>query len=178
MTRLLPTLVLLSGCPKPTPADAPGTMVTTPTASAPVVTAGRIAEGVYTDSRWPLTMRVPAGWASTIGSDGQEVRLVLSDPDADVRITVAVTPGDVPSPRQLPGCTWIFEDIARYRAVRVPEPVLVGTCTPEDPDAPRILTWVVAHDGVRWHIEGEVTPGRLRAAQADLETVLADVRFR
>ena len=171
--------LLLPGCPKaPAPSDGPGTMVEVPGVPGAAEAAGRIVDGTYTDARWPLTVAVPAGWTNTVGHDGDEARATFVDPEGDVRITVAVTPGDTLAPRTLPGCTWTFQDVARYRTVRVPEPVLVGTCTPEDPAGARILTWVVAHDGVRWHIEGEVTPGRLPAAQADLDGFVAGVRFR
>ncbi|MFN7145383.1 MAG: hypothetical protein ACK4YP_16540, partial [Myxococcota bacterium] len=69
-------------------------------------------------------------------------------------------------------------DTARYRAVRVPHAVLAATCTPDDPDQPRVLTYVIAQDGVLFHVEGRVPQGRLRAGKIDLDAVVGGVRFR
>ncbi|MDP2305978.1 MAG: hypothetical protein Q8P18_08115 [Pseudomonadota bacterium] len=176
MIRLLPVyLLLLAGCRKPFLEPQPP-LVETPTV-APVPT-GRVTADVYVDGTFPLSVPVPKGWVATPGHDGGEVRVVLQDPDGDVTVTIAGTRGDALAPRPIPGCTWTFIDAARYRAVKVRAEILAATCTPDDPDDPRVLAYVVSHEGMLWHVEGRVTPGRLRPGKADLDQVAGGVRFR
>jgi len=168
-------LLLLAGCPKLV-SEAQPPLVETP--SVTTVPTGRVTGDGYVDGTFPLTVAVPRGWVATPGTDGNDVRVVLQDPEGDVTITIAGTRGDTLTPRPLPGCTWTFVDAARYRAVKVRAEVLAATCTPEDPDAPRILAYVVGNEGMVWHVEGKVTPGRLRAGKVDLDVVAGGVRFR
>lgn len=168
-------LLLLAGCPKPV-LEAQPSLVETPTV-APVPT-GRVTSDIYVDGTFPLSVAVPRGWIATPGSDGGDVRVVLQDPEGDVTVTLAGTRGETLVPRPLPGCTWTFTDAARYRAVKVRAEVLAATCTPQDADAPRTLAYAVGHEGMVWHVEGRITPGRLRAGKADLDLVAGGVRFR
>lgn len=165
----------LAGCPKPKP-DTPD-LLREPEVAAPSP-AGRMADGVYLDGRWPLSVPVPEGWTAQVGVADDEERVSLADPEGDVRVTVAAVAGGEGSPRELPGCDWAFVDQARYRAVRVRDPVVVATCTPEDPNAPRVLAYIVAQEGVVFHVEGHVPNGRLRAGKADLDTIVGRIRFR
>ncbi len=164
----------LPGCRKPSVPPPP--LVQAP-AVAPVPT-GRLQGDTYVDGTWPLIVPVPPGWTAEIGEDGSVERVVLADPDGDVRVTIAATPGDTLAPRPLPGCAWTFQDVGRYRAVKVRDAVLAATCTPDEPDAPRIIAYVVAQEGVLFHVEGRVPQGRLRAGKADLDVVVGAMRFR
>jgi len=167
---------IAAACRKPALEPARPLVVGAPDV-APVPT-GRMVDGVYIDGTWPLVVPVPPGWLATVGADGEAERLRLTDPDGDVRVTVAASRGDTLAPRPIEGCAWTFTDVGRYRAVKVRDAVLVGTCTPEDPDAPRVLAYVIARDGVLVHVEGAIPPGRLRAGRADFDRIVGDVRFR
>lgn len=175
MRSLVLTFLLLGGCRKPFLEVQP-LLVETPTV-APVPT-GRLVGDVYVDGTFPLSVAVPRGWVATPGRDGGDVRVVLQDPDGDVTLTIARTRGDTLAPRPIAGCTWTFIDAARYRAVKVRGEVIAATCTPDDPDAARVLAYVVGQEGMLWHIEGRITPGRLRPGKADLDLVAGGVRFR
>lgn len=175
--RLALAALLLAGCPKPRTDAAPALVQDAVPAEAGLP-AGRIQDGAYVDGRWPLSVPIPSGWTAQVGAESAAERLVLADPDGDVRVTVAATAGTEARPRPLPGCAWDFVDASRYRAVRVPDAVVAATCTPEDPNAPRVLAYVVAQEGVVYHVEGRIPNGHLQAGKADLDTLVGGVRFR
>lgn len=169
------SLLLLVGCPKPTTEARPPLIETH--AVVPVPT-GRVDQAVYVDSLYALSVAVPKGWVATPGSNGGDVRVVLQDPEGDLIVTIAGTRADTLAPRPLPGCTWTFTDAARYRAVKVRTEVMAATCTPDNPEHPRILAYMVAHEGMVWHVEGKITPGRLGPAKVDLDLAAGGIRFR
>ncbi len=175
-TGLLVVALAAVGCPKPKPEPPPPLIATAPAPGS--VPTGRVTGDTYVDGTYPISVAVPRAWTATPGADGGPVRVVLTDPDGDIVVTLARTQGNTLAPRPLPGCTWTFQDAARYRALKVRGEVLAATCTPDDPDAPRILAYVVALEGSLWHIEGEVTPGRLLEGKVDLDAVAGGVRFR
>lgn len=175
--RLALAALLLAGCPKPRTEAAPA-LVRDPELAAAELPAGSIRDGVYTDRRWPLSVPILPGWTAQLGTESAVERLVLADPDGDVRVTIAATAETEARPRPLPGCAWEFVDASRYRAVRVRDPVVAATCTPEDPNAPRVLAYVVAQSGVVFHVEGRVPNGRLQAGKTDLDALVGGIRFK
>ena len=169
--------LLLVGCPKPKATEAAPDLVSPDAAGAPVAT-GRVLDGAYVDGAYPLSVAVPPGWVAVPGADASAVRVVLQDPEGDVTVSIVGVRGDVLAPRPLPGCTWTFVDTARYRAVKVRGAVLAATCTPEDAAGARVLTYVVAQEGMLWNVEGRVPQGHLRARKLDLDVIAGGVRFR
>lgn len=163
-------------CKKPVPPPEPVPSLVAPAAVAAPVPAGSVMDGVYVDREWPLSVRVPEGWDVEIGT-GDAVRATFVDPETRVRVEFSAWRGEA-GPRERKGCVWTFEDLAHYRAVRVPEPVTVATCTPDDPKRARVLGWFVGREGVAWSAEAVVPEGVLGPGKEAAERVIAGWRLR
>jgi len=144
-------------------------------ASAP---AGAVADGVWSDARYPWTIHVPSGWEVVPGVDGENPRLTLVDGRTRARLEVSVFPGGALGPRERRGCAWEFTDTAGYRALAVPGPMTVGTCTPEDARYARVLGYYLQHDGVAYDVEEVLPPGKLLDGKAAADACLGGLRLR
>ncbi len=154
----------------------------TATLTAPVekprpMPAGKVMDGLYVDANYPLAVRVPDEWVVTLGAGAAETRMTLLNPATKVEIVFYAWVGD-PTPRPHPGCAWSFTDIGHYRVVRVREAILTATCTPENPDDPRIIAYFVARDGVAYAAEEVLPPGTLTTGRDAADAILAGWRFR
>jgi len=142
---------------------------------APPALAGAIMDGRFVDALSDMSVPVPDGWRGEPGSVDDATRVVLVDPVGGVRLRVVVGEGEWPASRA--DCSWEFEDAGSYTFGALT--ARLATCTPHDPDAPRILGWRID----AWHsdspplvIEAEVPPGQLVTAEEAAAGVLAGVR--
>jgi hypothetical protein len=170
-------LVFWAGCgwarrdaPPPPPPLSP--------AAAPAVTlAGAVAEGRFQTADGAFSLAVPSGWETLIGRESEAVVLTLTSPDTGMRVRVVRIPGQDDVPRALPGCRWSFQDAGPYDELLVADTLSVGTCTPDDPQRPRVLSWRRVGDGEVWHLEAVIPPGQLYKGLVELEAVLPTARF-
>ncbi len=163
----------LAGCVHRVPAPDPELVQAE--AWSPPALAGAVVDGRFVDDRSGLSVPVPEGWRAEPGRVDDATRVVLVEPVGGVRLRVVVAGGDWPPARG--DCSWEFEDAASYTFGAVT--ARLATCTPRDPDAPRILGWRL--DGWRSAapalvVEAEVPPGQLVTAEDAAAEVLAGVR--
>lgn len=171
-------LLVLAGCPKPIPVDEAPPPLDAPEAAPAVPEAGALVEGTYTDEDLPFTLPVPEGWEARIGAREDGLRVSLSDPETGTEVEVWTFKGGGTEPRRRGECAWTFSDSGRYRAPRVAADITVATCTPDDPDRPRVLAWILVHDDITYEIDAIIPEGALGAGRAKAEGVVGSVRFR
>lgn len=169
-------LLTLLACPKPAP--DPDSALVTEAPPPPIPPAGTFTEGTFLDVDLPFTVRVPDGWLPRVGNSPDALRVSLTDSVTGVRVEVWAFHEGPLQPRPRAGCTWTFEDTARYRALKVTGDILVATCTPDDPDGPRVLGYYLAHDGVSYHLESVIPEGRLLSGKAAADRIVGTLRYR
>lgn len=147
-------------------------------AEAPRAPAGSVVDGVWNDARFPWTIHVPSGWEVVPGVEGENPRLTLVDGTTRARVEVSVFPGGALGPRERRGCAWEFTDTAGYRALAVPGPMTVGTCTPEDARYARVLGYYLQKDGVAYDVEEVLPPGKLVDGKVAADACLGGLRLR
>lgn len=175
MTRLagFAAAIGLVGCVHRVPAPDPDLVQAE--AWGPGALAGAIVGGRFVDARLGMSVPVPEGWRAEPGRVDDATRVVLVEPTGGARLRVVVDGGEWPPARA--DCSWEFEDAGSYTFGAVT--ARLATCTPHDPDAPRILGWRVD----AWRagsppllVEAEVPPGQLLTAEDAAAGVLAGVR--
>ena len=139
--------------------------------------AGRVVDGWFVDSEHGLRIQVLPGWRAEPGAwgDALRARLVHEDTGAIVELWLFEARLSAPAPRE--GCDWAFVDQGPYSTipqVRVP---VIGTCTPEAPDAPRVMAWLLPHGSVTWQLELHLPPERFSDARRAGEAVLRTTRL-
>ena len=139
--------------------------------------AGTLGQGQFVDAVYGFSLGVPQGWSATLGSRDEARRIRLHDPQTDTWVDVRVPESGVTfAPRK--GCTWTFQDRARYRLL--PGEVLLetGTCMPDDPRERRVFAYVSRlHDQlvvVEVHAPGD----QLAAAKRAGDHVVSTYRWR
>lgn len=171
-------LLTLGACRKPI---ADPDLVRDPNAPDPgavqAVAAGSVTGGVWTDARYPYTLRVLEGWELVPGTDGQNPRATVVHGETRARLEVSAIPGGALGPRPRVGCSWSFTDSAHYRALNV-NPVTVATCTPDDPRHARILGYFLVRDGVAYDLEAVLPPGGLLAGKEATDQAVSAFRLR
>lgn len=148
-----------------------------PSAAPAIVPAGAVSEGRFQTSDGAFSLGVPPGWETLIGREGEAVVFTLTSPDTGTRVRVVRVPGQDDSPRPLPGCRWTFQDAGPYDELLVADTLSVGTCTPDDPQRPRVLSWRRVGVAEVWHLEAVIPPGQLYDGLVELEAVLPTARF-
>lgn len=145
------------------------------TAAAP---SGAFANGTWADARYPWSLHVPPGWEVLPGAEGANPRLTLVHTESRARVEVSVAPDGSLGPRPRRGCTWSFEDVGGYRAMAVPGPIKVATCSPEDARDARVLGYFILDQGVAYDIEAVLPPGRLLQGKDVTDTLVGGFRLR
>lgn len=170
-------LGLVAGCGRAR-RDAPPPPPPQPPSAVPaVVHAGSVADGRFQTTDGAFSLGVPSGWSTLVGREGEAVVFTLTSPDTGLRVRVVRVPGQEDTPRVLPGCRWTFQDAGPYDELLVIDTLSVGTCTPDDPQRPRVLSWRRVGEGEVWHLEAVIPPGQLYEALVELEAVLPTARF-
>ncbi|RME23852.1 MAG: hypothetical protein D6798_12640 [Deltaproteobacteria bacterium] len=176
MNLLLALLAFVACGPRRAPAPELGAPTSTGPAPAPLM-AGFVADGVFTDSRWGLTLPIPDGWEAQPGLDQGALRVAVVDPVRGTRVELWVFRSLGTAPRPRSDCRWTFVDTGRYRAAGLPGPLTTATCTPDDPTAPRVYAWLLPaeHYGVQAELHVPVTA--LVDGRHDAEAILRGLRF-
>ncbi len=170
-------LLVLGGCPRPLPPAALVDDASDDASGAGQVPAGSVQGGIWTDERYPWTLRVPPTWTAQPGVDGGGPRLVLVHAGTGVRVEVSVVPNGAVGPRPRPGCEWTFEDHAGYRALVI-TPLVAATCTPEDARNPRVLGYFLVEGGEAYDLEAVIPPGQLLAGKDAADALWAGFRVK
>ena len=138
---------------------------------------GMVAGGLYMDGTLPFWIDVPAGWRARPGPGDGALRVALVHPATGARVTVHAWPDGPLRPRGEEGCAWTFEDRGDYAGLLVPGEVVVATCVPLDPEAPRVFAWLVERAGRAWQLDLRVPPEHLLAGLEAGEALLATARW-
>lgn len=145
------------------------------TAAAP---SGAVLNGVWQDSEFPWTLRLPPDWEVVPGSHGGNPRVTLIHRESRARIEVSAWPDGELGPRPRRGCSWSFEDVGGYRALAIAGPIKVATCSPDDARDARILGYFLLEPGTAYDIEAVLPPGRLIDGKDATDAVLGGLRFQ
>lgn len=146
--------------------------------AVPAVPSGAFSNGAWNDARYPWSLHIPPGWEVLPGTEGSNPRLTLVHTATRARVEVSVSPDATLGPRARRGCDWAFEDVGGYRALAVPGPVKVGTCTPKDARDARVLGYFLVDQGVAYDIEAVLPPGRLVEGKDVTDTMVGGFRLR
>lgn len=157
--------ILIVPPPAPKPAEAP---------HAP---SGTVAGGEYADGEYSFRLDVPEGWKVDVGTTGDAYRVGIEEPTTHARLEVRVWLDGEVGPRPRPDCDWNFEVEGHFRVVRVADPVVVATCTPKDPDDPRILGYYFERGGRVYGLEERIPAGALAPAKPTLDDAVGGLRF-
>ncbi|MBK7756891.1 MAG: hypothetical protein IPI35_10930 [Deltaproteobacteria bacterium] len=171
------TLSLVVGCAWARRDAPPPPPPVIPPAAPAVVLAGGVVDGRFLTTDGAFSLGVPSGWTTLIGREGEVVVFTLTSPNTGMRVRVARVPGQDDAPRVLPGCRWTFQDAGPYDELLVADTLRVGTCTPDDPQRPRVLSWRRVGEAEVWHLEAVIPPGQLYEGLVELEAVLPTARF-
>ncbi|MCB9779132.1 MAG: hypothetical protein H6742_11260 [Alphaproteobacteria bacterium] len=175
MTGLL--LLLALGCPAcrqgPAAPDAPELG---PGEAAPRP-AGQVVGDEYRDGRLPLRVPIPEGWTARPGLDQSTLRVQLTDAVTSTVVEIWAFPGLGGQPRPRGDCTWEFVDRAGYRTPGVVGAVTTATCTPHDPDGPRIFGWILPGDEIDYQAEIHVPVGQLLEGRRRGEGLVRGARW-
>ncbi|MSQ03646.1 MAG: hypothetical protein EXR71_17470 [Myxococcales bacterium] len=169
--------LLLGGCPRPLP---PPSLVDDRGADASVVDqvpAGSVTGAIWSDHRYPWTLRLPPTWIATPGFEAGGPRLVLTHRETGVRVEVSVVSGGAVGPRPRPGCEWTFLDQAGYRALGV-SPLVAATCTPADARNPRVLGYFLVDGDDAYDLEAVIPPGQLLVGKDAADALWAGFSLR
>lgn len=142
-----------------------------------VVRAGTVQNGEYLDADWPIRMRVPEGWTATPGARDEPLRLSLREPRTQVGLELRIYADGPVGPRSREGCAWTFETEGHFRAVRVADPVVVATCTPDEPLAPRVLGYYFKRGEAVYALESVLPVGHLIDGKSMADDAVGGVRF-
>lgn len=177
MRAALLLAVLSLGCkPKAGPPPvAEDELVATPLV---VSYAGVVVSGVFQDRDGRFSIAVPDGWSARPGRDDTALRVTLHHAQTGTRVRVWRYPGEALQPRPREGCTWAFQDTGPYRSLRVPGPVGVATCHPDQMDDARDFAWLHASEGTTWSVEVSPPSARLLAGLDAGEAVIGTARWR
>jgi hypothetical protein len=161
--------LLFFGCVHPGELVAPELTVPVP-ARAPVL-AGAVREGRFIDATWGYSVPIPSGWSVHPAEVDDSVRVVMVNPDEQVRLRVAV----ISATDAGPDCDLTFtddlgHDFGALRDVRI------STCGASGREggaaSSRILTWSAGAGTPPIRVEAEVAPGYLGVAEDAAALVL------
>lgn len=170
-------LGLGSGCKHPTKREALVEGEGSAPAGGSASPTGALRDGVWADQRYPWALHVPPGWEVLPGEEGANPRVTLVHLDTRARLEVSVVAGGELGPRERRGCAWEFTDDGGYRALAIPGPIRVGTCTPDDARHARVLGYFVRHDAAAYDLEEVLPPGRLVEGKAAADALLGGFRL-
>lgn len=177
MRRWALALVLVWGCGRARRDAPPPPPPSLPAAAPAAALAGSVVDGRFQTADGAFSLGVPPGWDALVGRAGEALVLTLTSPETGLRVRVLRIPGGDDAPRNLPGCRWTFQDAGPYDELLVADTLSVGTCTPDDPERPRVLAWRRVGDAEVWHLEALIPPGQLYESLVELEAVLPTARF-
>ncbi|MFT4979074.1 MAG: hypothetical protein ACI8S6_004984, partial [Myxococcota bacterium] len=139
--------------------------------------SGRIIDGRFVDDTFRMSIAVPSGWVVELGSAEDALRIRLIDEVTGAVIELWEFSAVLTEPVPRPGCAWAFQDRGPYRGVPTNSLIMVATCTPDDPGAPRVFAWLVGSDQVTWQVELHTPAERLSEARQAGEAILQTLRF-
>lgn len=177
MRALALGLALVAACGRARREAPPPPPPPSPITAAAVGQAGQVTDGRFETADGAFTIAVPPGWGVVVGHEGEALVLTLSSPTTGLRLRVLRVPGGDDAPRALPGCRWTFQDAGPYDELLIADSLSVGTCTPDDPQRPRVLSWRRVGAAEVWHLEALIPPGQLYEGIVELEAVLPTARF-
>jgi hypothetical protein len=173
---------LLTACPVKHGDTVELVAAAAPVERAPPPPTGSEHDGVWTDARYDIAVRLPDGWEVITGLEGENPRLTLVDPVTRARVELSVREGGGIGPVARRGCTWHFTDTAGYRALVAPLPVRTATCTPDDPHHARVLGYYTTGAGdsasVAYDVEAVLPTGRLIDGKSAADRAIGGVRIR
>lgn len=155
-------LVLLLGCPKPTPEPAaivsehPLRKQAQPL-ELELGQTGLIENGVYTDSTKLFSVVVPEDWVIEDGNPFGERRIYMRHRVEDYHIEVWRVPGTQYRPVPREDCLWGFVDRGLYTDWSSNRTVNVATCYPTDESHSVIFVHLKHWKGSTWQLEGHVS---------------------
>jgi hypothetical protein len=138
---------------------------------------GAVDHGVYKDSSLPLSVRIPDGWTAAPGATPSPLRVSLTNADLGLRVEIWSDPRACAALREREGCLWTFDDVGDYR-VFDGAPVRVATCTPDDPDDPRVLATQVERGGITYQIDASIPEASFVAGKEAVRGVLDGIEWR
>ncbi len=143
----------------------------------PEAPAGTVYGGIYHDGSYPFSVELIEGWVVRAAAASESLRASFLHVSTGSAMEVKVS-HDVraqPQPRQ--GCSWGFSDQGAYESLRLPGSVLVASCLPEEPGQSMVLGTYAVHEGLAYHFELVVPPGRLLEATTAADGLLRTVKF-
>lgn len=172
-------LLTLAGCPKrPDVEEGPPAALPPPSApAAPAVATGHVDGTEYVDGDLPFRLRVPEGWTAAPGTEGAPLRVAVEDPVSHCRLEVKTWDDPQPGPHPRVGCAWTYTGEGHYRVVRVADPVVVATCTPDDATGARVLGYYFEHAGRVYGLEEIVPAGALLPGKTALDDAIGGFHF-
>ncbi|MFH1469345.1 MAG: hypothetical protein ABIO70_33480 [Pseudomonadota bacterium] len=153
---------------------APAPSLATP---VPDAAAGAVLDRRFEDASYPFGLTLTEGWVAQPGASDGALRLALDHVPTGATLEVRVLHSASTAPRPRDGCTWSFQDSGAYGALHATEARDVATCTPDDPDAPLVLSWILVREALAYHLELAVPPGRLLQARRAARGLLDGVRI-
>ncbi len=139
--------------------------------------SGALVNGIWQDSEFPWTLRLPPDWEVLPGRSGANPRVTLIHRESRARIEVSAWANGDLGPRPRTGCSWSFEDVGGYRALAIAGPVKVATCSPDDARDARILGYFLVEAGTAYDIEAVLPPGRLIDGKDTTDAILGGFRI-
>ena len=167
-------LWMFACAPKPAPTEP--SKPTIPLTAIPM--NGVIDHGVYMDATLPFSVRIPDGWTAAPGPTPSPLRVSLANVDLGLRVEIWSYARPEASLRTREGCLWTFDDVGDYRVFGGTEEVRVGTCTPDDPDDPRVLATVVERGGLTYHVEASIPETSFVAGKEAVRVVMDGIEWR
>ncbi len=171
-------LFVLGGCPGGTLPLPPAAVSPVTEETVAIAPAGTVQDGVYEDGSFPFSLAAPEGWTLAPGAADGVLRLEARHVATGTMAQVWVFREDPSAPRPRQGCTWTFQAGGAFGDLRVPGPVEVATCAPDDPGGSLVLDTFTVLGGIAYHVESQVPAGRLQEAREATAALLAGIRFR
>jgi hypothetical protein len=135
-----------------------------------------VTDGEYVNQDSGYAVPVPVGWSWQEGPGDAALQLRMIDPATGTAVEVWRFSGADYSLRPRDDCAWTFEDHGMYEGPGGLMIRTVGSCVPDDAQAPRVFGWMVESPDAAWQLEGHVAPESTIRGLAVVRTVVG--RFR
>ena len=139
--------------------------------------AGTVYGGIYHDGSYPFSVALIEGWVVRTAAASQSLRASFLHVSTGSALEVKVRHDVLAQPQPRQGCQWGFLDRGAYESLRLPGPVSVATCLPDEPGQSMVMGTYAVHEGLAYHFELVVPPGRLLEATTAADGLLRTVKF-